>query len=296
MRETISNEYLQISVLTKGAELCEIKSKSSGKDFLWNADPAIWGSHAPVLFPAIGAVKDGYVRYYEQKIPLPRHGFVRNNERITLVEKTSDSLCYSLTYDDQTWKVYPFQFEFFIRYRLNKNQIIVEHTIVNPGEAALYFSLGGHPAFKCPINEGESYSDYYLEFEKSETEPTWLLDEQGLVLKSTKPMLQNTKYLPLSHELFAGDALIFKNLKSKKVTLKSHSSTDQVQVSFHDFPYLGIWAKPNGDFVCIEPWQGIADAADTNHDLLQKEGMLSLAGKESYEAKFTIQISEGIEQ
>ena len=115
----------------------------------------------------------------------------------------------------------------------------------------MLFSLGGHPAFKCPVNEGEEYEDYYLEFEKTENAATWLLEKDGLVGRTTKPMIENSDILPLKSDMFDNDALIFKNLNSTSVSLKSKKSSQVVHVDYTGFPYLGIWAKPNAHFVCI---------------------------------------------
>ncbi|WP_025761699.1 aldose 1-epimerase family protein [Dyadobacter tibetensis] len=292
MKQTIQNEHLKISILDKGAELCEIKSKINDLEYIWHAEPSVWGSSAPVLFPAIGAVKEGVVYYKGQPFHLPRHGFIRNNEKMQLIEKTETKVTYCLKQDKATLEVYPFAFEFYISFILDGNSLQVHHRIINPDEEPLYFSLGGHPAFTCPFYENEKYEDYYLEFDEIETDVTWLLDEKGLVRPQTRPVLNQTSVLPLSHELFRTDALIFKNLKSKGVSLKSRRNATCVRMDFTDFPYLGIWAKPEGDFVCIEPWLGIADSTEADQQLENKEGMVQLEGGSTYQAAYTITIIE----
>lgn len=290
--QRLENEKFRIAVQTLGAELCQIQSKSTGKDYMWNADPAVWGSYAPVLFPAIGAIKDGFVLIKGKAYKVPRHGFVRNNPNVKLVAKTENSLTFGLTYSEQTLEIYPYPFEFLITYTLEENKITVDHKVVNHSDEPMLFSLGAHPAFKCPVNEGELYDDYYLEFEKIETAPTWLLEKDGLVGKKTKPVLENTNVLPLTPHLFDNDALIFKNLASQSVSLKSKTSSQVVHVSYAGFPYLGIWAKPNAHFVCIEPWLGIADNADSGHNFETKEGILSLAARKTFNASYSIEIAE----
>jgi len=292
MEYSIKNDKLQISVKQTGAELCQIQSVITGKDFMWNADPAVWGSFAPVLFPVIGAIKDGFVKYNGQEYAVPRHGFIRNNAKVSLVEKTDDSLTFGLKYDEETLKIYPFKFEFLITYKLIDHTIVVNHKIINHGDEVMLFSLGGHPAFKCPLNDGETYEDYYLEFEQVETDSTWLLEKDGLVGNVTKPVLHNTNILHLNGHLFDNDALIFKSLKSTQVSLRSTKSGQVVTIHFADFPYLGVWAKPNANFVCIEPWLGIADNADSDQNFETKEGILSLEAKGVFHAAFSIEISE----
>jgi len=289
---TLENNVLEIGVSELGAELCQIKSKITGKDYMWDANPDVWGSYAPVLFPVIGAVKNGFALIKGKEYKVPRHGFIRNNPNIQLVETTEKSLTFGLKFSEKTLLIYPYHFEFLITFTLTENKITVDHKVINHGAEPMFFSLGGHPAFKCPVNDGEAYEDYYLEFEKTENAPTWLLEKDGLVGKTTKPVLENTNILPLNPHLFDNDALIFKNLLSESVSLKSKKSAQVVRVSYAGFPYLGIWAKPNAHFVCIEPWLGIADNADSDQNFETKEGILNLAPKGIFNTSFTIEITE----
>lgn len=258
---------------------------------MWHADPNIWASTSPVLFPVIGAVKNGFVKYKGQEFAVPRHGIIRNNAEVKLIEQTENSLTFGLKYSEETLKIYPFKFEFLITYRLDSHKIAVNHQIINHGLEEMLFSLGGHPAFKCPLHADEVYEDYYLEFEAVESDSTWLL-EDGLVSKTTKPVLENTNVLHLHKHLFDNDAFIFKHLISKTVSLRSTKSPEVITMHFNDFPYLGIWAKPQADFVCIEPWLGIADSTDSDQNFETKEGILKLQSGQKFKASFTIEIYE----
>jgi galactose mutarotase-like enzyme len=288
----IKNDKLHIAVKQAGAELCSIQSVVTGKDFMWNGNPDVWGSTSPVLFPVIGAIKDGFVKHKGGEYAVPRHGFVRNNEKVKLIRQTENSLTFGLDSDEEFLKIYPFRFSFQITYSLEGDKIIVSHKVVNHGDNEMLFSLGAHPAFKCPLNEGEVYEDYYLEFEQVENDSTWLLEDGGLVGNRTKPVLHNTNVLHLNGHLFDQDALIFKNLNSRQVSLRSTKSGQVITVKFDDFPYLGIWAKPNAEFVCIEPWLGIADSADSDQKFENKEGILTLAAGQIFETSYSIEIAE----
>ncbi|GAB2770448.1 aldose 1-epimerase family protein [Rhabdobacter roseus] len=288
----LENQYLRISVKQTGAELSGIRSVTSGLEYLWDGDPAVWPSHAPVLFPIVGELKEGTYYYQGQAYPLARHGFVRNNERVVLEESTPTSLTFLLQTDDETLARYPFRFAFRVKYLLEGNRIRVSHEVTNLDEVPMLFSVGGHPAFRCPIHPTERYDDYYLEFEVPETAPIWPINDKGLLTGETVPLLDQSTSLPLRHDLFENDALIFKNLQSKKITLRSHKSPQRVTVHFADFPYLGIWAKPQGDYVCIEPWLGIADRADADQQLEHKEAIQRLEAGQTFEASFIIEISE----
>lgn len=289
---SIKNKFFQVSIKEVGAELCSIKSVKSSKEYMWQANPDVWDSHAPNLFPVIGCLKDGGLLYNGQEYKCPKHGFVRNNKNVSLVEKTENSLTFRLMYSEQSLKIYPFKFEFNIKYILEGNKVLVEHTIVNRGDGPMLFSLGGHPGFNCPMNDDENYDDYYLEFEEPETAQSWRVQTDGLIGKETVPVFDELKIINLHPHLFDDDALIFKNLNSKKVSLKSRKSKQVLSMNFKDFPYLGIWAKPNAKYVCIEPWIGIADSFDTDRNFETKEGLIPIQAKKSFVASYFIEIEE----
>lgn len=292
MTHSIFNSHFKVDVLSKGVEISSIKSQKTGKEYMWEANPDIWGSHAPVLFPAIGSFKNKECTIDGVTYQIPKHGFIRHNEAIQLKNKTSDTLEFELEYSPATFKIYPYKFRFNISFQLKGNQLIVLHRVENLDANDIFFCLGGHPAFKCPVNEGEVYSDYYLEFEHEENAATTLLSSNGLISDQTRPILTNTNILPLRNDLFNDDALIFKDLKSRKVSLKSHQSNQVLTVTYPDFEYLGIWAKPNAPFVCIEPWLGIADHENTDGDFLKKDGLITLPKGETFTAEYVIKIEE----
>jgi galactose mutarotase-like enzyme len=289
--QTIQNTSLRIRIQDKGAELCSIVSLKNGKEYMWSADPAIWGSYSPVLFPIIGALKNGEYFYKNKRYSVPKHGFIRNNENLIFKQISNSCVEYSLKYDEESLKNYPFKFEFIIRFKLIDNSILIEHEVINhSAEDDMFFSLGGHPAFKCPFNENEVYEDYYLEFEKIENCHTWEVLSTGLINSTTRPLLENTNQLNLHKHLFDNDALIIKEHNSKKVSLKSRKSNDSITIEYKDFPYLGIWAKPGADFVCIEPWLGISDSHDTDQNFKTKEGIVSLNSNSNFKAYYIISI------
>ena len=287
---TLENNKLKIGVKKAGAELSQISSVKNTNEFMWDANPAIWANHAPNLFPIIGALKNDSYIFEDNTYQLVKHGFIRYNKDVVLHEQTDDSLTFKLGYNETTLKSYPFKFEFYITYKLTDNVIELIHTVKNIDNKTMYFSLGGHPAFKCPVYN-DAYDNYFLEFEHHETAEKYLLHlESGLISSDTEPVFNNSNILRLTHELFNDDALVFKDLTSRKVTLKSDTFGAILTVRYPEFPYLGIWAKPNGNYVCIEPWLGIADNEDTNQDLKTKEGILSLNPNESFTASYSIEI------
>ena len=198
MQLSISNKHLQVSILTKGTEICSIKSLKTGIEYMWNADPQVWSSHAPVLFPAIGSFKNDncFINGVEYKIP--KHGFIRHNKELTLRHRTATALHFQLDYSDKTLEMYPYKFRFHISFELEKKQLIVSHQVENLDDKEIHFSLGAHPAFNCPLHENERYSDYYMEFEESENAKRTLLSAEGLISDFKETVFNHTNTLDLS--------------------------------------------------------------------------------------------------
>lgn len=291
----LKNQLLKVEIKPKGAELCSVKSIKHDTEFIWQANPDIWGSHAPNLFPIIGAMKNNTYFYKNREYSMPKHGFVRHNEDIELVIETESKLTFKLKTNEKLKAIYPFDFEFSITYELKGNQLFIHHNVENLGNETMYFSLGGHPAFNCPLFENEDYTDYVLEFENEETAESYLLNlETGLVTDKTKAVFDSPNSINLRKDLFNEDALIFKHITSRKVALKHKSKDEILNVKFDGFPYLGIWAKPNAPYVCIEPWIGIADAENSNQNIEDKEGIITLDAKNSFEATYSIEVNKAL--
>ncbi|MDR9457891.1 MAG: aldose 1-epimerase family protein [Salegentibacter sp.] len=286
----IKNEFLSIAVNPVGAELSSIKNLETGIEHLWQGNPEIWASQAPNLFPVIGVLKNGEYTFEGKTYKMPKHGFVRYNKNIRLKSKTENELVFELQFSEESLKQYPFKFNFEIAFKLNGKNLEVSHQVSNLDEKTMYFSLGGHPAFNAPLSENEDYEDYYLEFDQKLDLRSYLLNKEGLVSERTEGILDNENKIWLKKDLFENDALIFKNIPSKKVVLKSKNSGAVLSVEYSDFKNLGIWAKPNAPYVCIEPWLGIADVEGTDQNLKTKEGIEQLEPEEVYQATYVINI------
>lgn len=292
MIHIIENDKLKLSINQIGAEICSIKSVESGKEFIWEGKPEIWAGQAPILFPIVGALKEGIFKYEGKEYSLPQHGFMRSSKNVELLEKKEHSLTFLLKSNEESLKVYPFDFEFITIFELKEDTVFIKHDIYNPSDKEMYFSLGAHPAFKCPINEHESYSDYYLEFEKKEDAKSWSVENGGLIGTEKFDIFNRGNVINLHPDIFKKDALVFKDLKSTKISLKSKKSKQIITVGYKGFPYMGIWAKHKAPFVCIEPWLGIADSVDADQDIINKEGIIKIAAKERFNAMYTIEIVE----
>jgi galactose mutarotase-like enzyme len=285
----ISNPLLQVSISSKGAELQSIFHSLYFLEYLWQGDPNFWGKKSPILFPIVGGLKNGQYTYADRSYTLPRHGFARDKE-FEVTSQTDISITFSLSADEETKQHYPFDFILSISYTLEKNKLIVSYQVENQGMEKLYFSIGAHPAFALPIVKGTQFSDYFLEFNEAESAERWPLTDAGLIESTSAPFLVNCTRYPLFKDIFYGDALVFKHLKSNKISISSNKTAHGLSVHFEDFPYMGIWSARNADFVCIEPWCGIADAADSNGHLAEKEGINQLAPEEIFSRTWSAEI------
>lgn len=286
---SIENQQLRITLHPKGAELQSIYHKGHQTDYLWSGDPAFWGKHSPLLFPIVGTLKDNTYHYEGKSYTLPRHGFARDRE-FTVESQGPDSIAFLLKSDAATKVNYPFDFELRVIYRLLDAGFTTTYRVDNPAVAPLYFSIGGHPAFRVPLVPGTEYADYYLEFDKPEKAPRWPISRDGLIETRPGPLLNDTRTLPLKKELFAKDALVLKHPASGGVALRSARTPRGLKMDFPGFPFLGIWAAPNADFVCIEPWCGIADPVDSRQQLTEKEGIHRLEPGGRFERSWTLTV------
>ncbi|MFD1631987.1 aldose 1-epimerase family protein [Pseudopedobacter beijingensis] len=286
----LENDKLQVTIKLKGAELSSIKDKVSGKEYIWQGNPDVWGYHAPNLFPIVGGLKDNKITISGNDYNLSRHGFARTS-MFRRIESTPNHAVFSLSYDDETLKIYPYKFEFEVAYSLSGNSLTILYKVINKDDKKIYFSVGAHPAFNIPLEESEVYEDYFIEFEKEETLVSSKLSTTGLFNGQYKEFGQNT-ILDLTADLFNEDALVFKNLNSRVVYLKNRKNTQSIKVDFNQFNELGIWAKPGAPFVCIEPWLGYADNELGQKDISEKPGIQTLDHGHVFESNYTISIEK----
>lgn len=283
MNIILSNKFCSASINTKGAELNSFKNSQTNTEYIWNGNPDFWGKHSPVLFPIVGALKDDCYFYDGKKYNLSRHGFARDFE-FDVIESSSNAASFLLKQNPEIRAKYPFDFELQMDYKLVDNSLILSYIIRNKSEVEMPFSIGAHPAFALP----NSFTDYSLEFEKEENLITHEL-ESNLFSGKTRPVNLDKTNLPLTYSLFEKDALVFKTIQSKKVTILENQKP-LLKVNFDDFSSLGIWTVQNAPFICIEPWIGFADDSTSNGNLFDKTNIQILKENSSFEASFSIEL------
>jgi len=285
---TLENDLLKATFNELGAELISLINLKTEKELVWEGNPNFWGGKSPVLFPTVGALKNDQYIFEGKTYEMPRHGFARR--KFFEVKNSSETeIIFELNSDEETLKFYPFEFSLEIKYTLIKNRLTVSYNVKNTSQKEMYFSLGAHPGFAIGTKNGLKYDDYEITFsddDKLEIHP--LID--NLISKETKTINLENKTLPLSYELFAKDALVMTNMKSKELILRNNRNNHKVIFTFSNFPYFGIWAAKNANFVCLEPWQGIADLEDHNQELTEKFGILKLKKNEEWKADWAVEI------
>lgn len=283
MITTLTSSKVSIKINHLGAELVSLQN-AKNKEHIWNGDPKYWSKHSPVLFPIVGSLKNDHYELHGVHYQLFRHGFARDME-FKLVEKSENSALFSIQNNEETFKVYPFLFEFQIQYIIKDNWVEVHFKVINNSDTAMPFSLGAHPAFALENN----FEAYQLQFENENEKLTYFPLENNLISAHANTLSIENNLLPLNYALFEHDALIFKQLNSNVVTLLERNKP-LLRVVFNDFPSLGIWTKNNAPFICIEPWIGYADTTTNSGNLFEKEGIRILEAHSNFECQYSIEL------
>ncbi len=283
----IENQFLTAMFSAKGAELTSLRTKDSSQEYIWQASREHWARHSPILFPIVGKLKNDSYNYLGKSYNLPQHGFAR--DMIFEVEKHEPTFIqFLLKSNEETLKKYPFEFELRLNYKLAEESIIAGYEVTNTDSKKMFFSIGGHPAFNCPMDADEKRSDYKLVFNKLGDKDIHLI-ENGLFNGKTKP-LPSDGVIQITDSLFDDDALVLKNLQATNVTLASDKKK-WLKFHYQGFPYLGLWSKNRkSPFVCIEPWFGLADHENHNGDLSNKEGIQQLGTGKTFKCDYKVEI------
>lgn len=285
----IKNSEVSIEVDSFGAELKSLKKVSTGREYMWDAKPEYWKRTSPVLFPIVGSLNNGSYTYRNKQYSMSQHGFARDME-FELKSQSENELVFLLKANENTLASYPFSFGLEIGYRLEGKSVIVSWTVCNRDSKEMYFSIGGHPAFLCPFEEGEEQTDCKLLIDaRDNTIISSEIGENGTLLLRKKGYVLKSGYMNITKNLFDEDALIIENNQAHKVSLCNKDGKPYLTVKF-DAPLFGLWspAKKNAPFICIEPWYGRCDKAIFTGDLSQREWGNKLSCNEKFNAEYSI--------
>lgn len=293
MRICLKNDRIEAVIESFGAEMVSLKD-ALGKEYLWCGDSKYWSRHSPVLFPFVGKVSEGKYRYQGVEYPMGQHGFARDME-FTLVSQKEDEVWFSLESDEATKAKYPFDFRLEIGYQLMGNSVRVLWKVHNTAEKEeMYFSIGAHPAFLCPLEEGEEQRQYLVRFGGTE-ELIYRIPnlKLGLCRPKEYTMKLENSCCRLEKGFFDVDTYIFENRQLQEMSLLTPDGRPYITVSF-DTPLVALWSpnKEGSPFVCIEPWYGRCDMEGYAGSLEEREWGNSLEAGSVFEAYYDICVEE----
>lgn len=277
----IENDYLIAKINTHGAELSSLVLKESGREYIWYGKKDIWGGHSPILFPIVGMLKDGKYFLDNKEYFLNKHGFARNSD--FEYEKTDENcVLFTLKDSEETLKSYPYRFILTVKFQLEGKKLSVSHFVKNCNEAEMYFSLGAHPAFNAQIGSK-------IIFDESENLRSIGIDEQGMITSENCFVVDESRQIVITDDIFNKDALIFEGVRSEGAYLEENGKK-LLHFNWGNAPYLGLWAKPGAEYVCIEPWFGVNDGYDSDGNFKNKKGICALEKDEVFSYTWTAEI------
>lgn len=289
--KTLKNQDLAIQVAAHGAELCSIVR--NGKEYLWQADPAFWARHSPVLFPIVGRVWNDTYRVEGKEYRLSQHGFARDMD-FTLTHESADELRYRLESSEATLEKYPYPFALEIGYRLKGRCIEVLWQVQNTGDREMPFQIGAHPAFVYQDFDPADDERGYFAFDRAQGLEYICPVEKGCVSPERHKLTTEAGGLmPIRTATFDCDTYIFDGGQLQEVTLLDKAKRPYLSLHF-DTPLVALWAptkaKPDCPFVCIEPWYGRADRVGYEGEYAERDHMQRLAAGETFRGGYAIEI------
>lgn len=178
-----------------------------------------------------------------------------------LISQSAQEIWFALTSSEETLKEYPFHFCLSLGYRLEGKSVRVMWKVENTDKKKMYFSIGGHPAFNCPIHADENQTAYKIAFDVENQLQNSLIGADGLLDEKQMKLELHDGKLAITEHLFDNDALVIENEQVKKVAFVTPSGKEYVSVEF-DAPVVGIWSPAGkcAPFICID--RGMDDVTE----------------------------------
>lgn len=287
MRYFLENSELKIEIDSFGAELKSVLNKASYREYMWYGNGKFWGRTSPVLFPFVGSLKNKEYTWEGVTYPMGQHGFARDYEH-TVVSKDDNSIWFSFTSSPETITRYPFNFELQIGYELTGNTLKVSWRVINPDTKTMYFSIGAHPAFLCPVHGEDDKTGYKLYFDGvDEIHHHGNIVSTGMALREDIMMPLDNGRVTITEDFFDRCTIMIEGNQTGLVGIEDPEGKRVLDVKF-DTPLFAIWSPEgkNAPFICIEPWFGRCDADDFAGDLSEREFTNILNGGEEFNAAY----------
>ncbi len=279
----LENDYLKVTITTQGAQVKSVIRKSDGVEHIWQADPSVWGWYGPILFPHCGKVVDGIIQAKGGQYPSGQHGFARNMEH-PLLSRRENSVTLVLESSAETLEKWPYAFRLLSTFTLVEDALHHTLTVENPGEEALRFGIGYHPAYAIPFDGDHRATDYELRFDCQQSPVCIGCLPMGLVHGNCYSLGSNIQRIPVDDKLFANDSHCMASLTAKTLGIYEKDSGRGVVCEIAGFPYTLIWSKPGMPrFVCIEPWHSLPSWENGSKNWEEKPAAAILQPGERFE-------------
>lgn len=288
----LENDKLRAVIRPKSAELISLIKKDSNCEYLWNGDPKYWGWTSPLLFPIVGALRGNQYCYKGKTYTMKKHGFAKEKE-FQLMNRTGSELWLKMEDDEKTYAVYPFHFRLEAGYRLNETGLEVMWRIYNKEEDTMYFSIGGHPAIRCPLQTMEdSKCSCYLGIESPDAQVQYIMvdPETSRIGKTLHEFSQRDNMHAITRGMFDYDALIFEDYQIKTAFLAGKDKKPYIKMHT-TAPVTAFWSPcDEAPFICFEPWYGRGDGVDFDGNLEERAWEQRIEGKGVFEAFYELQV------
>ena len=290
MAVTISSNQLTATINEHGAELVSLINKNTGIEYIWSADSKYWGRHAPVLFPIVGRLKDDTYTVDGQTYHMKQHGFARDMD-FNILEKQPNKVIFELHSSDETKEMYPFDFILRLQFTINDHELKVAYEVENPSDEKIWFGIGGHPAFKVPMTNDKFYDDYLVKLNPHATRN--IIPLKGSYTDIDHLKEERASEIEVDHEMFKDDAIIF-DLGEEPTTVKLCDDEEKhgVELKVADAKFMGVWScyPQAGQFVCLEPWWGLADTVNSDQDFKHKFANNELDAHQKFSTEYQISV------
>lgn len=284
----LENDRLCVEITELGAELTRIYDKKRDTELLWDADPKYWNRHSPILFPNVGKTYRNTVRINGTQYPTSQHGFARDNI-FKCIRETPDTASFLFSSNEETREVYPFEFDLIVTYKLEGKTLLVKWEVMNTGDEEMFFTIGGHPAFRFAGAE-EPKSDYMLKFPGKKSLDYILVNiaEAAADTSRVYKLELEDECCPMTEEMFANDALIFDHGQISEIWICHRDGTPRVGMKCEGFPNFGIWSVKDAPFVCLEPWMGRCDDVGFDKELSEKPDVNRVPAGGKFEQSYSV--------
>ncbi|MEN3930702.1 aldose 1-epimerase family protein [Microvirga sp. W0021] len=276
----LTNKKQKLALSLLGAE--PISWRVDDQEYLWQADPDIWDGTAPLLFPVVGACRNGSILVEVRSYPMPQHGFAKDMEFV-LIRKTNNQVHLRLGDTEESRKHFPFAFQLDVEVTLLDEGFAYQCKVTNTDHKVLPYAIGFHPGINWPAAMGK------VVFEKPERPDIPKIVTGGLLSRQNRKLDFDGETLLLEADIFQQGALVFRDAKSKDLTLINNNG-EGVIFSVSECRHLALWSKPQVPFLCLEAWSSHADWEGFSGEIQDKDTMVMLPAGQSKQHGYSLKI------